>query len=254
MNGYELSRVWFDFCFENPEVIRPNHTALYFFAIEHCNRLGWKEKFGFPTEMAKEAIGIKNYRTYTNTLNDLVDWGFITMIEKSKNQYSANIIAIVKNTKAPTKALYKARSKHLQKHCMSTYKSIDSIDKQLTIEPNNNKQTNNACASEKEFELSREIADKFSISEITQATQFKQIVALVRHLGSKDELDYLSQQHKYYHKFKDRESEKKHGIKNFIGEYPFIDGAWNECDWKLKFEKNGKSREVLVNEAGYGSL
>ena len=56
MNGYELSRSWFDFCFENPEKISPNHTALYFFCIEHCNRLGWKNKFGLPMEMAKEAL------------------------------------------------------------------------------------------------------------------------------------------------------------------------------------------------------
>ena len=49
MNGYELSRNWFDWCFENPEKIKPNHTALYFFAVEHCNRLGWKKKYGMPT-------------------------------------------------------------------------------------------------------------------------------------------------------------------------------------------------------------
>jgi len=90
MNGYELSRAWFDWSFENPEKISPNHTALYFFAIEHCNRLGWRKKFGFPTEMAKDAIGIKSYNTYSKTLSDLVEWGFIIMIEKSKNQYSSN--------------------------------------------------------------------------------------------------------------------------------------------------------------------
>jgi hypothetical protein len=58
----------------------------------------------------------------------LVDWGFIKMIETSKNQYSSNIIAIVKNTKATTKALDKALSKHSTKHSQS----IASIDKQET--------------------------------------------------------------------------------------------------------------------------
>jgi len=130
MNGYNLSRIWFDFCFENPEKIKPNHTALYFFAIEHCNRLGWKEKYGLPTTMVKEAIGIKSYNTYINTLNDLVDWGFIKMIERSKNQYSANIIALSKFNKALDKALDKALIKHGSKQS----ESIDSIDKQLTIE------------------------------------------------------------------------------------------------------------------------
>lgn len=139
MNGYELSRQWFDWCFDNPEKICPNHTAMYFFIIEHCNRLGWKEKFGLPTTMVKDAIGIRNYRTYSKTLNDLVDWGFIKMIEKSKNQYSSNIIALAHYAKAraeaPTKALDKALQKHSQKHC----KSIDSINKQLTT---NNKTIN----------------------------------------------------------------------------------------------------------------
>lgn len=140
MNGYELSRKWFDFCFDNPEKIRPNHTALYMFAIEHCNRLGWKEKFGFPTEMAKDAIGVKNYRTYIKTINDLVSWGFIIMVERSKNQYSANIIAIANYTTATTKALDKATQKHDTKQSQSNYKSIDSIIKLLTIEQLNNKQ------------------------------------------------------------------------------------------------------------------
>lgn len=130
MDVFKLSRNWFNWCFDNPDKISPNHSALYFFCIEHCNRLGWKEKFGLPTEMTKEAIGIKNYRTYTNTLNDLVSWGFISLIQKSKNQYSSNIIAIVNNTKAPTKALDKALQKHSQKHC----KSIVSINIQETKE------------------------------------------------------------------------------------------------------------------------
>ena len=134
MNGYELSRNWFDWAFENPEKINPNHSALYFFAIEHCNRLGWREKFGFPTEMAKDAIGIKSYNTYVKTLNDLVDWGFIKMIQRSKNQYSANIIALSNFNKALDKALDKAIVKHVTKQD----ESISSIDKQIT-----NKQINN---------------------------------------------------------------------------------------------------------------
>jgi hypothetical protein len=132
-SGYELSRVWFDWCFENPEKISPNHTALYFFCIEHCNRLGWKEKFGLPTTMAKEAIGIKNYKTYIKTLNDLIEFGFITLIEKSKNQYSANIIALSKNTEAHGEALTKALTKATTKHMAKQVQSIVSIDKPITI-------------------------------------------------------------------------------------------------------------------------
>ena len=65
MNSYELSRKFWDFAFENPDRIKPIHAAIYFFAIEHCNRLGWKEKFGLPSQMVMEAIGVKNWRTYS---------------------------------------------------------------------------------------------------------------------------------------------------------------------------------------------
>ena len=130
MNGYELSRNFCDWAFENPDKIKPIHYAIYYFSIEHCNRLGWKDKFGLPSQMVMEAIGVKNWRTYSAGLNDLVDFGFIEMVETSKNQYSSNIVAIVKNTKAPTKALDKALSRHSTKHSQSTV----SINKQLNKE------------------------------------------------------------------------------------------------------------------------
>jgi hypothetical protein len=82
-------------------------------------------------DLAKEAIGLKSYNTYIKTLNDLVDFGFIIMIEKSKNQYSSNIIALSNFNKALDKALDKALIKHTTKQ----RESIDSIDKQI-----NNKQ------------------------------------------------------------------------------------------------------------------
>lgn len=89
--------------------------------------------------MAKEAIGIRSYNTYIKTLNDLVEFGFIKLIEKSKNQYSSNIIALSNYTKALDKALDKAFIKHGTKQSESTRQSIDSINKQLT---SNNKQIN----------------------------------------------------------------------------------------------------------------
>jgi len=131
MNSYELSRLWFDFAFNNPSKITPAHGILYFFCIEHCNRLGWKKEFGLPTTMAKEAIGIRSYNTYINTLNDLVEWGFIILIEKSKNQYSSNIIALSNFNKAHDKALDKAMLMHMTKQSESTIQSISSIDKQI---------------------------------------------------------------------------------------------------------------------------
>jgi len=141
MNVYNLSRNWFNFCFENPEIIKPNHTALYFFSIEHCNRMGWKEKFGFPTQMAMEAIGIKSYNTYIKTFNEIESFGFIKVVERSKNQYSANIIALSKFNKALDKALDKALIKHGTKHCRSTEQSNCSID--IQVYKDTNEQENN---------------------------------------------------------------------------------------------------------------
>lgn len=143
MNSYELSRTWFDFCFENPEKISPNHSAIYFFAIEHCNRLGWKEKFGFPTQMTMDALGIKKHQTYIKYFNELVDWGFFKMIQKSSNQYSSNIISLSiakpKNGKALDKAFINHTAKQTQTNRQtnrqtnkqSTRQSISSIDKQI---------------------------------------------------------------------------------------------------------------------------
>ena len=85
LNSYELSRAWWNFCFDNPEKVKPIHSAIYFFAIEHCNRLGWKKKFGFPSQMVMEAVGVKNWRTYSKALNEIVEFGFIKMIEISHN-------------------------------------------------------------------------------------------------------------------------------------------------------------------------
>jgi hypothetical protein len=135
MNSYNLSRRLWDFAFENPEKIKPTHISLYFFAVEHCNRLGWKKKFGLPAAMCLEAIGIKSYSVYKKTFDDLVNWGFIEVIQYSKNQYSSNIIALKENDKALDKAFDKALIKHgtkqVQSTEQSTEQSIDSIDKQI---------------------------------------------------------------------------------------------------------------------------
>lgn len=136
MDHFKLLRDFWDFAFENPEKISPVHCALFCFIINHSNRLGRKEKLGLPTEMAKEAIGVKSYNTYIKSFNDLADWGFIKILEKSKNQYSSNIIALSNFNKATTKALDKAMLMHSTKqyikHGESTSESISSIDELRT--------------------------------------------------------------------------------------------------------------------------
>lgn len=137
MDYFELTRNFWDFAYDNPEKIKPNHCALYLFAVEHCNRLGWKDKFGLPSTMSKEAIGIKSYNTYINTLNELSEFGLIKFYEKSKNQYSCNIIGLSNINKANSIALDKAFIKHDTKQIVKQSESIvqsnDSIIKQYTI-------------------------------------------------------------------------------------------------------------------------
>ena len=116
MDIFKLYRNFWDYAFANPEKIKPNHIAIYSFAIEHCNRLGWKEKFGLPASMVLEATGIKSYSVYKKTFDDLVEFGFIEVVQYSKNQYSSNIIALKENHKALDKALDKALTKHMRKH------------------------------------------------------------------------------------------------------------------------------------------
>lgn len=115
LTGYELSRDWFDFCFDNPELINTTHSALYFFILEHRNRMGQKDKFGFPRRMAMDALAIKSQRTYSQAFEDLAKWGFIKVLQESKNQWSANIIQVVKSKQKGTGALRKATNKHAQK-------------------------------------------------------------------------------------------------------------------------------------------
>ena len=41
-------------------------------------------------------LGIHSYNTYKVALKDLIEFGFITMVKKSTNQYNSNIIALSK--------------------------------------------------------------------------------------------------------------------------------------------------------------
>jgi len=94
-NGYNLSRQIFIFSANNPGLVKPKHIALYFWIVELNNRLRWKDVFGLPTMESMKMIGIKDRRSYRQTLTDLEEWGFIQKIEKSTNQYIANKISLL---------------------------------------------------------------------------------------------------------------------------------------------------------------
>lgn len=137
MNAFELSRNWFNFSFENPDKVKPIHTAIYFFAIERCNRMGWKEKFSLPTDMTMEANGIKSYKTYKKALDEIINFGFINMHQESKNQWTSNVIALVKNTKAIAEADTKATTKALEKAMPKQIQSTDNLNASIIKQVNN---------------------------------------------------------------------------------------------------------------------
>ena len=127
MNGYQLTRQWFDFAYKNPEV-RSQHTALYCWCVELNNRLQWKESFGLPTDESCEHTGIGNRKTFYAALEDLKKWGFIDEIQVSKNQSHSRVIALrlCENAQAEIQAEYKQST--------SEDTSTASIDKQVNSE------------------------------------------------------------------------------------------------------------------------
>ena len=147
MNGYDLSRIWFDFAFEKTEC-KVQHTALYLWIVELNNRLGWKKEFGLPTNATMEGLGIGNRGTYSKTLFDLKDWGFIEIVQESKNQYQACIIklCLFNSEQTEHQALDQALIRQSVKQStgieQSTASSTVPIDKQRnkeTKKPINNK-------------------------------------------------------------------------------------------------------------------
>jgi hypothetical protein len=155
MNGYDLSREFFAYKFENSNKIKANHTELYFYIIDLWNRLGQKKEFGLPTSVTMECLGIGSYNTYKKTLNDLIEIGFIKLISDSKNQHYSKVIAISNFDKALDKALDKATIKAVDK---APDKAVDSIDKQI----NNitNKQINNIYKQFAHLKISFDEFDK----------------------------------------------------------------------------------------------
>lgn len=174
MNGYELSKPFWDWAFENPEKISPNHCAIYFFAVEHCNRLGWKKKFGFPSQMTMDAIGIKKHSTYIRYFNDLVEWGFFELLQRSTNQYSANIICFGNAMPKNGKALGKATMTHGAKHT-AKQKEYNKTNKHKT-----NKHETKVFSPPSELEFREHAYKTFckSFSKDSWKADYKNLVAL----------------------------------------------------------------------------
>ena len=141
MNGYELSRNWFDFAFENNSKITANHGILFFWLIEINNRLGWAKEFQITAKECMQGMGCHSYNTYKKCLDDLIKWEFIILKRKAVNQFQTNIIALSKNDKALYKAMdkaltlpYQKMTKQVQSTIQSTVQSTSDIHKPINKE------------------------------------------------------------------------------------------------------------------------
>ena len=111
---------------ENTEKVNPTTTSMYFYILSVANELGWKQSFGLSSTQIMNGIGIATYKTYKKHFDQLVEFGLITIVNESKNQWTCNVLALVNFTIAHTKA----QPKHLPKHDQSTthiHKTIKTI-------------------------------------------------------------------------------------------------------------------------------
>lgn len=135
MNGYELSREWYNHKFKNPRKVKAGHSDMFFYIVDLWNRLGQKKEFGLPTSVTMEVLGIGSYNTYKKILNDLFDFGFIKLISDSKNQHQSKVIALSKIDKATDKALDKATAIASDEPLDKPLDSIIELENKGTKEP-----------------------------------------------------------------------------------------------------------------------
>lgn len=95
MNGYSASKAYFNWAIEHPREASTSMGLLYLYLVEICNRLGWRETFGITSGECRAAISVSSYNTYQDALHRLVRYGFVEIVEKSKNQYSPTIVKLI---------------------------------------------------------------------------------------------------------------------------------------------------------------
>lgn len=224
MNGYNLTRAWFDFKFENISKCKHVHSDLYFYCIDLWNRLGNKKEFGLPTVITMENVGIRSYNTYKEAINDLVAFGFIKIIKRSTNQHSSTIIALSKIDKAKDKAKDKAH--------------IEAEDKPPHTYTNKEQITNNNTLSDLQvFDLARQ--------------KFKGTI-----LGNKTEFDNFKKKHMDWQQIlptlelvidnqtKDAEIRKQRG--EFVPEWKNFKTWLNQRCWEQELKYVGKVQSIEI--------
>lgn len=96
LNGYSLTSEWFEFVLDNPDKVTGNHTALYLWLVQINNRCQWREKFQITTRESMDGMSCKSRATYTKCFDHLVEWGFVSIVIRSTNQYQCTVISLHK--------------------------------------------------------------------------------------------------------------------------------------------------------------
>ena len=105
---FEYFNGYWNWASDNPEKVSSTSTAIYFYILSVANELHWKPSFGISSTQIMNGVNIQSYKTYKKHFDELIENGFIKIVQESKNQYKCNVIALVKNTKASPK--------HIPKH------------------------------------------------------------------------------------------------------------------------------------------
>jgi hypothetical protein len=91
VNGYTLSRAWFDWYSSTSQGVTVSHAGLFYYLIEVWNTSGQRENFGLPTDHSISRLKISQ-KTYYKLINDLVEWGIINIVQESKNQNNSRVV------------------------------------------------------------------------------------------------------------------------------------------------------------------
>ncbi|MBE7691167.1 hypothetical protein [Tenacibaculum piscium] len=166
-----------------------------------------------------EVLSIRSHKTYSKTLNELVEFGFLNMIEKSKNQWTANVISLSNFKKSESKSLDNAITEAPEELDKPEEKTVPVI--QMT-------------PSTTFFESTKDFRKKVGsfFSQNTEVLEMR-MFSYFRSLDNKGEFDAFKLQTEAYMKYKVKSSEKVHGWNSYSQ-----GGEWKEVNWIDKLSKN----------------
>lgn len=92
MTEFDFTHKFFDWALQNRSELKPTVSALYFYLIMVCKKLGYRNEFSISAKECMEGMGVSSYKTYRAAFETLVNNGFVQVVTKSFNQHQANII------------------------------------------------------------------------------------------------------------------------------------------------------------------